>query len=475
MSTIEHYLTTLRDHGFTDKDMVCEPQDTKAYCADWRGLLTTTTPAVLLPRNTKMVQSALRIANDLGVPITPQGGNTGLVFGSIPLSGQEVVISLKRMNHIRALDQVNATITVDAGCVLQDIKDAVDAAGLFFPLSLGAKGSCQIGGNLSTNAGGINVLRYGNARAQCLGIEAVLADGRTVSTLSGLRKDNRGIDLRQIFIGSEGTLGIITGAALQLYPKPKEHVTFAIAMDNAADAMTALQSLRAAVGDQVTSFEIISQPALAAVEKHSQIARLPFGCPAYMVLGEVSLCGAVEAQRDAVFQHLLDVAETWDSVRDVIVAQSTADRDSLWQVREEVVLCQKAAGPSIKHDVSVPLSAIPALFDRGMALAREIVPGCTPAPFGHAGDGNLHFNITAPEGWSTEAFFAHTKEMNRAIHGLVHELGGSFSAEHGIGSQKRDELPERLDADTLSVMRTLKDALDPKGILNPGKLFQPKG
>ena len=471
MSTIDRYLTTLLNQGFANQDILRTPQDTAPYCADWRGLLSTSTPAVLLPKNTAMVQTALRVANELGVPIVPQGGNTGLVFGSIPLNSREVVLSLKRMNSIRAIDQVNATITVDAGCILQDIKNAADAAGALFPLSLGAKGSCQIGGNLSTNAGGINVLRYGNARSQCLGIEAVLADGRVVSTLSGLRKDNRGVDLRQIFIGSEGTLGIITGAALQLYPKPKEHVTFAVALDNASDAMTLLNTLRAAVGDQVTSFEIISRSALAAVQAHSQVAKLPFACPPFMVLGEISLFGAVDAQRDAVYEQLMALAGTWESVQDVVVAQSTGDRDRLWTLREEVVLCQKAAGPSIKHDVSVPLSAIPELFDRGMALARQVVPGCTPAPFGHAGDGNLHFNITAPKGWTTDAFFAHTKAMNMAIHNLVHDLGGSFSAEHGIGSQKRAELPSRLDADTLSVMKTLKDALDPKGILNPGKLF----
>ena len=279
MSTIDHYITTLLDQGFADQDILRTPQDTAPYCADWRGLMTTSTPAVLLPKNTAMVQTALRVANELGVPIVPQGGNTGLVFGSIPLDGREVVISLKRMNRIRAVDRINATITVDAGCILQDIKDAADAADTLFPLSLGAKGSCQIGGNLSTNAGGINVLRYGNARAQCLGIEAVLADGRVVSTLSGLRKDNRGVDLRQLFIGSEGTLGVITGAALQLYPKPQEYVTFAVALTNATDAMTLLSTLRATVGDQVTSFEIISHPALAAVQTHSQTAKLPFACP----------------------------------------------------------------------------------------------------------------------------------------------------------------------------------------------------
>ena len=471
MSTIDRYLSTLLDQGFANQDILRTPQDTAPYCADWRGLMTTSTPAVLLPQNTAMVQTALREANNLGVPIVPQGGNTGLVFGSIPLDGREVVISLKRMNRIRTVDSINATITVDAGCVLQDIKDAADTADALFPLSLGAKGSCQIGGNLSTNAGGINVLRYGNARAQCLGIEAVLADGRVVSTLSGLRKDNRGVDLRQLFIGSEGTLGIITGAVLQLYPKPKEHVTFAVALTNATDAMTLLRTLRATVGNQVTSFEIISQPALAAVQAHSQVAKLPFACPPYLVLGEISLFGTVDAQRDAVYEQLMLLSETWESMQNVVVAQSTADRDHLWALREEVVLCQKAAGPSIKHDVSVPLSAIPEFFERGMALARQVVPGCTPAPFGHAGDGNLHFNITAPQGWTTDAFFVHTKAMNTAIHNLVHELGGSFSAEHGIGSQKRDELPSRLDSDTLSVMQTLKDALDPNGILNPGKLF----
>lgn len=471
MSKIAAYLSDLNAAGFDPTDILTDPVDTAPYCADWRGLKRTETPAVLLPRTTTMVQAALRLATKHRVSITPQGGNTGLVLGSIPLGGDEVVLNLKHMNKIRFIDPTNATVCVDAGCILQSIKEIADDAGFLFPLSLGAKGSCQIGGNLSTNAGGINVLRYGNIRSQCLGIEAVLADGRVVSNLSGLRKDNRGMDIRQLFIGSEGTLGIITGAALQLYPKPHGHVTFAIAIDNPKDAMTVLHVLRSTVGDQVTSFEIISQPALKAVEHHSTIARLPFACPAFTIIGEISLFGAVDQQTETIYASLVRLSEDMASVRDVVIAQSEAERDALWLIREEVVLCQKHAGPSIKHDVSVPLSAIPDLFEQGMLKATEVLPGCQPAPFGHAGDGNLHFNITAPAGWSSERFFEYTILFNRAIHDLVHDLGGSFSAEHGIGSQKREELPLRLDADTLSVMKTLKGALDPLGILNPGKVF----
>ena len=460
-------------HANPDLKALRDPADHGTYVQDWRGLARGETPAVLLPASTDQVQAIVKWASQHQVALVPRGGGSGLVVGSIPTGQSQVVVSLERMNSVLDLDTASPSITVQAGCVLGQVKAQAKQAGLLFPPSFGSQDSCQIGGNLATNAGGKNALRYGSMRAQVQGIEAVLPDGSLYWDLDGLIKDNRGYDLKQLFVGSEGTLGIITVACLRLYPQPVDHATFYATTPSAQHAIQVLGALRAVVGDAVTSFELIGPTALGLVQEHSKLAKLPLAHDAanpYAIIGEVSLFAGAAAIAEHINAALVEQIEQ-GNLGDIVLASSSAQRDAMWLVREETVHCQKAAGASIKHDVSVPIAKLPQLLERGEAIMRDLVPGCRPCPFGHVGDGNLHFNCAPPPGMPNDAFLAFAKPMQAQIFDLVDQLGGSFSAEHGIGSLKIHDLETRLPPANYQLMRAIKQTLDPQNIMNPGKVF----
>jgi FAD/FMN-containing dehydrogenase len=390
------------------------------------------------------------------VAIVPQGGNTGLVGGSVPAGARrQVLVSLSRMNRVRAIDALNDTMTVEAGCVLAAVQAAAAQAGRLFPLSLAAEGSCQIGGNLSTNAGGVNVLRYGNARDQVLGLEVVLPDGRVWDGLRGLRKDNTGYDLKQLFLGAEGTLGIITAAVLRLYPRPTARATVWVAVASPRQAVELLAALRTHVGDRISAFELISRECLDAVLAHVPGTRDPLGGKQlWFVLAEFSDSGPTEALRTLVERALED--------RDAVLAQSEEQSRQLWRIRESI---PEAQFTNVKHDVSVPVSRTPELIERAGAALKAAFPESRPFIFGHVGDGNLHYNIGPAELLKRRA------EVNRIVYQAVDALGGSISAEHGLGQLKRDEIRQHKSPLELELMKTLKQALDPQGLMNPGKLL----
>ncbi|MBI1985991.1 MAG: FAD-binding oxidoreductase, partial [Rhodospirillales bacterium] len=405
--------------GFID-----DPQAIEAYVTDERDLYHGATPLVLRPDTTAKVAAIVRICNAAGVGVVPQGGNTGYCGGSVPSdSGGEIVLSLARLNRIRNLDAANHAITVESGCILADVQKAADDAGLLFPLSLGAEGSCQIGGNLSTNAGGVQVLRYGNARDLVLGLEVVLPDGRVWGGLRGLRKDNTGYDLKQLFLGAEGTLGVITAAVLKLYPKPKQVCTAMVALRDAAAATALLARLRAATGDAVSSFEYLNRACLDLVVEHIDGARDPFAKPhgdyaVVEIAGGIGTTGIAEAA-------LNDAVEAGEA-RDAVMATSVGQAGELWRLRELIPEAQKRAGGSIKHDVSVPLSRIPELLKRGAVAALAVIPGARIVAFGHIGDGNIHFNLSPPpaksQGGNIKAFLAKAEAVERPVHDLAVEL-----------------------------------------------------
>jgi FAD/FMN-containing dehydrogenase len=446
--------------------------DMAPYAADWRGRVRHTPLAVLRPATTAEVATAVRLCAAARVAIVPQGGNTGQCAGAVPGSdGDQVVLSLARLNRIRALDPQNNTVTVEAGCVLAHVQEAAAAADRLFPLSLGAEGSCQIGGNLSTNAGGTAVLRYGNARDMVLGLEVVLADGAVWDGLRGLRKDNTGYDLKQLFLGAEGTLGIVTAAVLKLYPAPKAAATALFAVRDPAAAVTLLERFRARCGDRLTGFELMSRLCLDILFK--QIPRFadPFTRPyGWYVLGELR---DTDAAADLRAMAETTLAEGLDAglVLDAIVAQSQAQAAELWRMREEIPEANRREAPWVRHDVAVPVSRIPELIARGCEILQQRFPGARVVAFGHVGDGNIHFNATAAAGADAEAFVARQEEIYRLVHDLVMALGGSFSAEHGIGLVKVGELAHYKSDVELALMQRVKRALDPAGILNPGKVL----
>ena len=427
------------------------------------------TPLLLKPASTPEVSRILAICHETQTPVVPQGGNTGLVGGQIPFSG-EVLLSLSRMKAIRSVDAEGMNLIAEAGAVLAEVQQAADDAGKYFPLSLASEGSCTIGGNLSTNAGGVAVLRYGNARDLVLGVEVVLADGRVLDLLRTLRKDNTGYDLKQLFIGAEGTLGVITAAALKLFARPAERVTAFIALPDPAAAVRLLGRLQDATGGLVSAFELIPRIGLEFVCAHTPNCRDPLTAPSpWYVLAEATsghaglLSGLVENTIAAAIESGL--------CTDAVIAASEAQREALWRLREGLSESQKYEGGSIKHDVSVPVKAIPAFIAEGCALAEKLVPGIRPVPFGHLGDGNIHFNLSVPKGADNAAFLARWEEIARAVHDLVHRFGGSISAEHGLGVMKRDEILRYKSQTEMDVMRALKRTLDPNNILNPGKLL----
>lgn len=446
--------------------------DTAPYLTDWRGRFTGRARAVLLPGDTAEVARLVRLCAEARVPIVPQGGRTGLVLGSVPdASGTAVVISLRRMNRILDIDTTNRTITVQAGCILQQIQQAAEDAGLLFPLSLAAEGSCTIGGNLSTNAGGTAVLRYGNTRELCLGLEVVTAQGKVWDGLRGLRKDNTGYALRELFVGAEGTLGIITSAVLKLYPQPKASVTALVAVDSPARALGLLSLMQDVCGSSLTAFELMSQFCLRLVGEHFPHLPRPFAqAHAQYALLEVSSSES-EAHGVALLESGIEAALEADLAIDAVVATSNAQSGALWQLREHIPLAQAAAGKNIKHDVSLPISRIAEFIDSTDAALAAAFPGCQVVCFGHLGDGNLHYNIAPAEGGSHEAFLANQAAINRIVHDSVAAFEGSISAEHGIGALKREELRRYKDDVELEMMRAIKGALDPLGIMNPGKIL----
>jgi FAD/FMN-containing dehydrogenase len=445
--------------------------DMAPFLRDWRGRFTGSAMAVLRPGSVQEVVYLVRACGDARVPIVPQGGNTGLVLGSVPdASGKAVVLSLARLNTIRSVDPVNRTMTVDAGCILQNVQEAAAAQGCLFPLSLAAEGSCTIGGNLSTNAGGTGVLRYGNTRELCLGLEVVTPQGEIWSGLRGLRKDNTGYDLRDLFIGAEGTLGIITGAVLKLFPQPKASITALAALASPADALRLLSIMQDRCGASLTGFELMSGYCLQLVHKHFPQLPYPFPVHAQYVLLELSSSES-EAHAVGLLETAIGAALDGDVIEDAVVATSVAQSQALWQVREHIPLAQAADGKNIKHDISLPVSAIASFIGHTEPLLQNAFPDCQLVCFGHLGDGNLHFNVAPPPGISNEDFLVNQEALNRVVHDNVVAFGGSISAEHGIGALKRDELTRYKSPVELQMMRAIKAALDPLGIMNPGKIL----
>ncbi|WP_454455657.1 FAD-binding oxidoreductase [Thauera phenylacetica] len=446
--------------------------DMAPFLSDWRGRYHGRARAVVRPSDTAEVAAVVAACAQAGVAMVPQGGNTGLCGGATPLAdGAAVVISLVRLNRIRALDADNDTLTVEAGCTLAAVQEAAQAAGRLFPLSLASEGSCRIGGNLSTNAGGVQVLRYGNIRDLVLGLEVVLPDGRVWEGLRGLRKDNTGYDLKQLFIGAEGTLGIVTAAVLKLFPAIRSRATAWVAVPDPRAAVRLLGMLRAACGDRVSAFEIVGRAALGLVLRHIPGARDPLaGAPAWTVLVELS-DPALDASLDDQLQAVLGEALAQGLAGDAAVAASGAQAQALWALREDISEAQRIEGVSIKHDVSVPVSRIPEFLERAGAALAARWPDVRVVAFGHIGDGNLHYNLSKPAADDNAAFIARTAEVNRIVHDLVCELGGSISAEHGLGQLKREEVLRYKPALEMELMRRVKQAFDPAGLMNPGKVL----
>nr|WP_048437921.1 FAD-binding oxidoreductase [Caenimonas sp. SL110] len=448
--------------------------DLSAWETDWRKRSYGKALAVARPASAQEVAAVVKACANAGVSIVPQGGNTGLVVGSTPdESGTQVVLSLQRMNRVRALDGDNLTITVEAGCILQTVQEACAAQGFLFPLSLAAEGSCTIGGNLSTNAGGTQVVRYGNARDLCLGLEVVTASGDIWDGLSGLRKDNTGYDLRDLFIGSEGTLGIITAATMKLHPLPASQLTAWAAVATLEDAVALLGMAHRTLGAGLTGFEVMGQFALSLVAKHFKQLRVPlYEQSPYCVLIENSDHES-ELHARTQFERLLETAIEEGRVTDAVVAENLAQAHQLWHIRESIPLAQAEEGLNIKHDISIAVSRIPEFCRVTDALLQRELPGIRLVNFGHLGDGNLHYNVQAPQGQDMAAFLDENEvRVNTLVFDSVREFGGSISAEHGVGSLKRDKLEHHKSPVAMGMMRAVKKALDPGNTLNPGRVLR---
>jgi FAD/FMN-containing dehydrogenase len=442
------------------------------YLIEPRDKFHGTTPLVLRPGSVAEVSAILRLANETRTPIVPQGGNTGVVGGQIPdRSGSELVLSLSRLNRIREVDAASDTMTAEAGVVLAEARAAASAADRLFPLSLASEGSCQIGGNLSTNAGGTGVLAYGNTRELVLGIEVVLASGEVWDGLRKLRKDNTGYDLRDLFIGAEGTLGVITAAVLKLVPKPRGQSVAIVGLKNPADALALFEIARKQAGPGLTAFELIPRIGIEVVVRHVPGARDPIAEPHYWyVLFEVSSLRS-EADAEAAVETIFGEGFAADLVEDGVQARSLEQAKAFWALRHALSEVQKREGGSIKHDVAVPVAAVPELIARAGEAVRKLIPGCRPFPFGHLGDGNIHYNVTQPPDMDRDAFLGRWDEVNAVVHAIVAELGGTISAEHGIGQLKRELLKRVKSPLEIDLMRRLKAAFDPNGILNPRKVL----
>jgi len=455
-----------------ERGIVAEAREREPYENDWRDQYHGRAAAVVKPANTEEVARVVSLLAQARVAMVPQGGNTSLCGASVPdESGTQVVINLSRMNRVRQVDADNNTMTVEAGCVLANLQKVADEHGRLFPLSLGAEGSCEIGGNLSTNAGGTAVLRYGNTRELVLGLEVVLPDGQVWDGLRGLRKDNTGYDLKHLFVGAEGTLGIITAAVLKLFAKPRSRATALAAIDNPAAAVALLSKLRETCGERITGYELISRICVDLVLRHIAGSRDPFAqAHPWYVLVELSDSTEGEALTGLLQESLGDAAES-GTIRDAVVAASEAQRDALWKMREDITEAQKLDGVSIKHDVSVPVSRVPELIARASAALAARFPDIRIVAFGHVGDGNIHYNCSKSERQEAAQFFLEAPEVNHVVYEVVSSLGGSISAEHGLGVLKREEIKRYKSALELDLMRAIKKTLDPHGLMNPGKVL----
>lgn len=455
-----------------DTNALIEPADIAPHLAEPRDLFHGRAAMVLRPGSTEEVSRILKLASETGTPIVPQGGNTGLVGGQIPdLSGRAIVVAMGRMDRIREIDPASATVTAEAGVVLQTLRETADAAGMLFPLSLGAQGSCQIGGNLSSNAGGTGALVHGSARDLCLGVEVVLPTGEVLDDLRKLKKDNTGYDLKNLFVGAEGTLGIVTAAVLKLVAKPQGRETAWIGLKTPQAALDFFRRAQERAGSALTAFELIGERALDFVLRHRDGAVDPLSAryPWY-VLAEIASGRSAEDARMLMEEILGDGLEA-ALIEDAALAQSLAQQGAFWHLREEMSWAQKPEGASIKHDISVPVAAIPDFIEQAAAAVARVSAGARVVCFGHMGDGNLHYNVSQPVGGAREDFLALYRQMNDAVHAVVAAFGGSFSAEHGIGSMKRDELARTAPPVALDLMRRVKTAFDPAGIMNPGKVI----
>ncbi|WP_137151211.1 FAD-binding oxidoreductase [Devosia sp. FKR38] len=447
------------------------PEQMGNYLKEPRKRFHTGAAAVALPGSVAQVQAILAWAHEHRVGIIPQGGNTGLVGAQVPLRGDEVIVSLARLDRIRAIDTAAGAMTAEAGVILENAHKAAEAENTIFPLWLASQGSARIGGLLSSNAGGVNVLAYGNARELTMGVEAVLADGRLYQGLNSLKKDNTGYDLRDLLVGAEGTLGIITAATLKLFPKPEDYETCLVNISGPDAALPLFELLRARIGARLNAFEIVPHIGLDMQLRHGMLDRDPTAGPSPWY-------GLIEVSRMAggtpgVLQSAIEAGFAQGLLDNAVFAESLADRTRMWAFREQMSEVQSKEGASVKHDVSVPIAAVPALIARGTAAAERLVPGIRAVPFGHMGDGNIHFNFSQPVGAEPKAFMAENDEkLHEAIYEIVLDLSGSVSAEHGIGQLKRELLVQVKDPVAIEMMRAIKTALDPRGILNPGKMLR---
>lgn len=453
-----------------DAGLIRAPEDQQLYVTDWRGAAQGHCALVVRPAATEEVAAVMAFCHGAGIPVTPQGGNTGMVSGAVPRGG--IVLSTDRLARIRDIDADNATMTVEAGCILATAKDAARDQGLVFPLSLASEGSCRVGGNLATNAGGNNTVRYGNTRDNVLGLEVVLPDGRIWHGLRALRKNNTGYDLKHLYIGSEGTLGIITAAVFRLVPDPGQRLTGMAACPDVEAVVALYRHLRQALGDQILAFEIMPRAAVELAQKHIPGVTSPFeDGHAQYALFELSQPQGLGCLREGL-EAVLEAALEEGVLTDAVLAESHAQAAALWAIREGIPEAQSRAGGVLKHDVSVPLSRIADFITRGTHLLREHVADGLVVPFGHIGDGNIHFNLVQPMGMDKAAFLERGSAVSRAMYDLTDSLGGSFSAEHGIGTDKVADLVRYRQDVELDLMRTLKASLDPKGIMNPGTLLE---
>ncbi len=451
--------------------LLTDAGDVAPFVIDWRKTWRGSAIAVAFPDSVEDVAKLVRWCAAHDVRIVPQGGNTGQSGGSVPPDdGLNLVLSLTRLNKVRSIDPVNNTITVDAGCILQSVQEIAAAADRYFPLSLGAEGSCTIGGNLATNAGGTAVLRYGNARELCLGLEVVTPQGEIWDGLKGLRKDNSGYDLRDLFIASEGTLGIITGAVLKLFPKPAAQLVAWIAVQNCADAMTLFENVRRNRDTALTAFELVSDVCLGLVLKHYADTRDPLSEPSpWYVLIEFTDFKSEDNAR-AMLEESLAAAFEAGLIQDAVIADSLAQSRALWALRERISEAQGADGKAIKHDIAVPISSVAAFIEEGLVAVKSAYPEMRPVIFGHLGDGNLHYNFSSGQGADQTMFGAEQEKLNRIVHDIVRVHKGTISAEHGLGVLRRDEADEFRSPVERRLMAAIKTALDPRGIMNPGKL-----
>ena len=458
------------NHVLTGDGLNAWQQDRRQRCPPGRAL------AVVRPANTAEVAAVVRACAATGTPIVPQGGNTGLSLGSTPdASGGELVLSLTRMNTVRAMDPANLSMTLEAGCILQNAQQAAAQAGLLFPLSLASEGSCTLGGNLACNAGGTQVLRYGNARELCLGLEVVTAQGEVWDGLRGLRKDNTGYDLRHLFIGSEGTLGIITAATLKLFPQPAAQLTAWAAVPTLEQAVALLGLAQRYLGASLTGFEVMARPALELVARHLPTLRVPLlvelDAP-WFVLLENADNESEDHARDR-FEALMEAALVAECIQDAVIAQSQAQAAMLWQVRESISAAQAREGLNIKHDIALPIARIPAFVAHTDALLAQAIAGVRVVNFGHLGDGNLHYNVQAPRGYDAAQFLREQEQrVNQLVYDAVAQFGGSFSAEHGVGALKVAQLERYQSPVALGLMRAIKQALDPQNLMNPGRVLR---